>query len=507
MLLTLISVHAQQRYLDQIFSEVQRTDSVVYANNLSVFTGTPTPLDLVMDIYEPVGDTVSKRPIVIIEGSGNFLPRILNGGPIGEIRDSVLVELCTRFAKMGYVAASVFYRKGWDAQNTDVSVQTATLLQASYRGMQDMRTAVRFFRKTFVEDGNPYGVDTSKIVCGGVGTGGYCAMGAAFLDDLAKLDIPKFFDFAENRPYVVDSIHGNVEGTNETVFNKPNHVGYSSEFNMVFNMGGAAGDSNWLDPGDMPVVGFHTTQDPNAPYDIGIVIVPTTGNTVIDQAAGSRRILQIANEFGNNDIFKNAGFNDPFTDAANKNNEGFEGLFPFDRPLEPGELNCGFGVTLPLVAEGDPWSWWDGPQFVKDWDAATGGEPFPGFVANCNQLTAQPDMSAEKSRTHIDTVMGYLAPRMAVVLNLGATSNIDQQLKQELGFKLYPNPAQDLFTIEAVEPAQAIELRDMTGRIIRREASIRSNQYEIERGNLAPGVYILRVDFRQGSVTQQVVIQ
>ncbi|MEM7724251.1 MAG: hypothetical protein AAF376_18050 [Pseudomonadota bacterium] len=51
------------------------------------------------------------------------------------------------------------------------------LIQAAYRGVQDGRTAIRFFKKTVAEDGNPYGIDDSKITMWGNGTGGYLVLG------------------------------------------------------------------------------------------------------------------------------------------------------------------------------------------------------------------------------------------------------------------------------------------------------------------------------------------
>ena len=38
-------------------------------------------------------------------------------------------------------------------------------------------------------------------------------------------------------------------------------VDYSSDFDFQMNMGGAMGDLNWLDEGDMPMVSFHAPHD------------------------------------------------------------------------------------------------------------------------------------------------------------------------------------------------------------------------------------------------------
>ncbi|MEZ4827206.1 MAG: T9SS type A sorting domain-containing protein [Bacteroidia bacterium] len=374
---------------------------------------------------------------------------------------------------------------------------------------------MRFFRKDVAENGNTYGVNPDKIAIGGVGTGGYISLGSAFLDTYEKVKLPKFTDFNTGTPYVDTMVHGNVWGTNQTQLNIPNHVGYSSEIQFAFNLGGALGDSSWVDPGDIPVVGFHTPQDPNAPYDIGVVIVPTTGNTVIDEAAGSYAVARLQNEYGNNQLFINAALSDPFTLAANTNNYdstlamNLEGLMPFDKPFTPGAYDCGFsGVQVPKVPEGSPWDWWDQLAFINDWNTVTGGNPFPGAVMNCNSLASNPDMSPTKGRTYIDSVMGYLAPRMVIAMSLYATS-IDNDLFDR-AVTVYPNPAQNLLNIRTDNSANLISevrLMDIAGRTVHFQAGLRNSEVSISRGNLPAGVYILRMKGIKGMTTRKVIFE
>ncbi len=85
--------------------------------------------------------------------------------------DSVLVEICTDLAKRGFVAASVSYRAGWNPIAPTQEQRVFGLINAAFRGIQDARTAVRFFRAT-ADGGNPYGINTSKIGVWGDGKGG-----------------------------------------------------------------------------------------------------------------------------------------------------------------------------------------------------------------------------------------------------------------------------------------------------------------------------------------------
>jgi len=119
LLLMCLATHqmsAQTRYLNPVFNQVEVTANVTYGVNAtllyqSVF-GEAIPELLKMDIYRPVGDTETNRPLVLYFHTGNFGPfknpdptsPVQNGfnGACGGVRtDSAAVEICTRLAKMG----------------------------------------------------------------------------------------------------------------------------------------------------------------------------------------------------------------------------------------------------------------------------------------------------------------------------------------------------------------------------------------------------------------------
>ena len=64
-----LDAKSQTRYLDDIFSTVDVTSDVVYANNISILPVLqglpPAATDLTCDIYHPSGDTVTDRPVII----------------------------------------------------------------------------------------------------------------------------------------------------------------------------------------------------------------------------------------------------------------------------------------------------------------------------------------------------------------------------------------------------------------------------------------------------------
>lgn len=84
------------RFIDEVFGSAV-IYTVQYGQNLN--NGIQQPL--IMDIYEPEGDNLTDRPVIILAHGGYFI-----FGGRGEMAD-----LCQYFAKRGYVAATIDYRK------------------------------------------------------------------------------------------------------------------------------------------------------------------------------------------------------------------------------------------------------------------------------------------------------------------------------------------------------------------------------------------------------------
>ncbi len=478
MLTTAFYSYGQQRYLDEVFTEVEVTANVKYGANYSTLSGTPTLTDLFMDVYQPANDNVNScRPVVIFLHTGSFLPPPVNGQCTGTRKDSSVVEICTRFAKRGYVAAAVSYRQGWNAVSTDQDVRTSTLIQAVYRAIIDAKTAVRYFRNDALTMGY-WNCDPDKVIVGGQGSGGYVSLAYGSLNKPEEILLDKFQNATTGEPYVDTLIYGNYDGFGGTVPNNvDNYPGISSEAQLIFNMGGALGDSSWMEAGEAPVVAFHCPSDPFAPYGFGQVIVPTTGDFVVE-VSGSYDAVRRANMLGNNDVFVNANFTDAYTQRADMVNDGFEGLFPF---VVPGN-------------QGSPWDWWD-----------------TTCVRHANGLLSNPDMSSTKGRAYIDSVMGYLAPRAYAVLSpIGTCSYtaIEENTVQEV--TVFPNPADATFTISGAVTGnniQNLRMTDITGRTIFSYAKLNLSKIVIDGSKYAPGVYTLNIDFEKGSNTTKVVIK
>jgi acetyl esterase/lipase len=514
-----LSVSAQDRYLDDVFSAVTITSDVTYATNISILPvltgGVPAPATLKCDIYTPDGDTETNRPVIILVHTGSFLPPVVNGQATGSKSDMSIVEQCTRWAKKGYVAVAMENRLGWNPTSTDQNVRTSTLLQAAYRGIQDAKAMVRYMRMT-EDNGNPYGIDESKIVLGGQGTGAYISLGYATLNDESELYLPKFLDFtdpANPTPYVYPPVFGNIDGTDSTYapiydttgalvgsmpFNLPNNLGYSNDINMVFNLGGALADISWLQAGDVPMVSFHCEKDPYAPLDTGDVIVPTTGDFVVE-VMGSRTVQEMQNMYNNNPYGSWSYISDDITTAANTNNDGNDGLYIFKTPAPSSTPNA-FGELE--EEQGSPWDWWDNVTY----DAMfTGYHGTPAGYGAANSLLGNPNMSATNGNLYLDTIQGYLNPRMYLTLGLGTALSTNELIAQTT--EIYPNPANNVLNIVSYTVGiENINIYNLNGQLVLNK-EVNNNQKTLNISSLESGIYIVDILSENTSVKRKLVIE
>jgi hypothetical protein len=495
-----------QRYLTPVFDEVSTQYPVVYGSNYTVITLTVTghtrKQPLVGRLYTPLGDTATNRPLIVMAHTGSFLPWInaqgqtVSGSCGGTIDDPGLVETCQRLAKMGYVVFNADYRQGWNPLATEEISRRAQLINAAYRGIQDVRTAARFFRRSVAEQNNPFGIDPNKFMIWGNGTGGYISLGAASLDDYNEILMtsePGKFLLPGNIPMVIPTYNGDINGlppgaltvcVSDVAYQAgtgipagdtlciSNHPGYSSDFQLALNMGGALGDKGWLDADTKPIISFHVPADPYAPCTDGIVIVPTTQGPVVN-VTGSCGIQPIINSNGTNAVFHaNWNYNDNgLTDFANTINGNASAFYPFLRP----------------AADSAPWEW---NEYV----------PIP--------LTCSTDKP--KAMLVLDTAFAYATPRMCLALNLGACGVTGvETVNNNISIDVVPNPATSEVTFKSNDnmPIKAFEIYDVSGRMVRTELAINSTYYTFQRSGLGKGMYIAKLYFNEGVIAKKVIFE
>lgn len=255
-----INVQAQ-RYRDKLFPTVTM-DSVLYGNALNWDNSAQ---DLKMNIYQPVGDTASKRPLLILAHGGSFIN--------GSRYNLDVAYLCAEFAKRGYVCVSIQYRLGIDLAKffTEGGTQFSN---AVWRGALDGRAAIRFLRA----HADSLKINTEKIYLGGVSAGGVLGLHASCLDTYTEL---------ANADPAIDtaSIGGGIEGLSGT-------PGQSWRVKGIINLCGAIGNVNWMSNNtDLSIFSVHGTNDQTVPYKtayfkaFGFDVAKLSGGYVVDSMA------------------------------------------------------------------------------------------------------------------------------------------------------------------------------------------------------------------------------
>ena len=265
------SVQSQNiRYLTPVFAGSVKTADVVYGNAPSITTvylseNTTTNVNLKMDIFQPLGDTVQKRPLLMMIHSGAFI----NGSKDNQDMQAI----CDSFARRGYVTCSIDYRLNYNP------FSSASAERAVYRGMQDAAAAIRFLKA----QRTTYKIDTNYIFAWGSSAGGFTALNLAYFDDNER---PTSTFAASGRP---DLKCINCTG---------NTYPHSSKIQAAVNCWGAVGNLSWINASNnnVPSILFHGDQDGTVPYNtgnpFGLTTLPSTyGSLPIDQRLTSQNIL------------------------------------------------------------------------------------------------------------------------------------------------------------------------------------------------------------------------
>lgn len=224
------------RYYRPIFSTVTVASGVTYGSAVNSAGVNQT---LTMDIYQPTGDVLARRPVIIFAHQGGFIT--------GSKTDAYMVAVCTQFAKLGYVTASIDYRLLDFGTILGGGFDTVNIAKSAIRGMQDLRAAVRFFRKDAATT-NTYRVHPSYITVGGSSAGAFSALEVGYLDKTTEVPA-----------YVGIAALGGIEGVS-------GNPGYSSAPLAVLNLSGATENPSLIEPGNAPLCSVHGTADGTVPY-------------------------------------------------------------------------------------------------------------------------------------------------------------------------------------------------------------------------------------------------
>ncbi len=267
-----------ERYIDDIFTDVSMT-TITYGSNTTVF-GTNQSLE--MDIYQPVGDTHTKRPVIILAFGGSFI--------FGN--KSTMAGYCEEFARRGYVAAAIDYRLGF------IGTSEASIAGAVVRAVSDMKAAVRYFRMDEATNDN-YKIHPDYILVGGYSAGAITALHVAYMDE---------DDDINDTVLGVINNNGGFEGNTGTIENQS----YSSEVFAVYSLSGALQKKGYIDMAETePLVSYHGDADNTVPIEAGLAagLAVVDGSVLLHQEAnlhGIPNYLKVVAGGGHGDIHSDA---------------------------------------------------------------------------------------------------------------------------------------------------------------------------------------------------------
>jgi acetyl esterase/lipase len=228
---------APLRFRDELFGAAAKTANLVYG---SAPDASGAPVALKLDLYQPAGDTARRRPAVIWVHGGGFRS--------GNKENPRMVEAATRFAKRGYIAASIDYRLLMGATCGIGAPPDCAV--AAFAGQHDAQAAVRWLRANAAK----YRVDPSRIAIGGTSAGGVTA--------------------------VLVATRANDPGAS-------GNPGESSAARAAVSISGGFPTNVFIGAGDAPLLLFHGTSDPIVPVRWSVA------NAIALDAAGVPAVLEL----------------------------------------------------------------------------------------------------------------------------------------------------------------------------------------------------------------------
>jgi dienelactone hydrolase len=207
----------QLRYRDQVFSGVTVTPDITYGSAIGI-DGNPETLKL--DLYQPTGDTISKRPAIVWIHGGGFTMGDKSSG----------AGMASFYAKLGYVAVSINYRLLSPTGCGGNPDPTPTCVNAALGAQHDAQAAVRWLRA----NASTYRIDTTRIASAGASAGAVTSL---------------LVDWRPEDP------------------GDSGNPGPSSKIRAAVSVSGGAPNNDFITADDGPALFIHGTEDNVVPYD------------------------------------------------------------------------------------------------------------------------------------------------------------------------------------------------------------------------------------------------
>jgi alpha/beta superfamily hydrolase len=434
--------YSQPQFAYDSLMDVVYGTAVDYAGN---------PVTLTMDIYKPKADSNCLRPVVVLVHGGAWIG--------GSKNDVDLVVMSREFAKRGWVVANINYRLGthkasnyvmYALCNTNLSqpcayiADSAEVLRANFRGMQDAKGAIRFMKNRNSIDSS----DVNNVFIAGESAGGFISLAAAFSDQASEKPAACFAIANAPVPSASLATYGCISNQNSLA--RPDlgsidgnlHLGiFDASVKGVGNIFGAVFDLNVFQQasGNSPAVYlFHQGSDVVVNYNYGKILGRTSWEC-----------------YAQTNLCQTYYF------------------YPFAYGSE--------GIRQHFVSLGSAT-----PSYTADIVYNY------NYLNNCFSNGHSIDNFSQRFQSMVDLFAGQI--NLSGNLPPNACSTADLTYVDETFAKsIYPNPVQDELTIKfpLASTLNLFQIYDATGRcILSRNIETKKNQINVSE--LSPGIYFLR---------------
>lgn len=460
-----------QRYRDSVFGVV-KTPDIIFANvqaipAVYVSENVTVSQNLFMDVFEPAGDTLSKRPLIIFAFGGGFL--------IGGKDDEDAQTYCDSMAHTGYVTASIDYRLGMNIASPESAVR------AIYRAAQDYSAAVRFLK----EYAEQYRIDTNYIFTGGVSAGSFSAMNLAYMQET-------------DRPAETYASGGLTPAPDLGCLHcSGNSYRHSTKAKALLNCWGALLDTSWMDLNDdTPLISFHGDADPIVPYGTGF---PFTALFLMPEVHGSEPITERANNIGLTNQFHPfagqghnvwgtvvnhsfVGGQTPYFDTIFQETKTF--FYPFLQPAIP----VISGASTVCVGDTFVYSVVQNPGSTYCWEVQGGNIVSPNVQQNQVSVVWQIAGTGSVKVREINHLQAVSDASVHNVTIEDCVTGINTRA-QNNDFVIFPNPVKQGEEIHLSLPAKGITRIDATD-VFGKQLTL-ENTHLLKTAELEKGLYVL----------------
>ncbi len=161
-----------QRFVQQVFDDTKKETVTYYEDR-----------GLQMDVYQPVGDTFSNRPVLIFVHGGGFAG--------GRRDETAIVDFCENLTRRGYVVASISYTLTMKGKSFSCDQPAKNKLTTFKQTAQEINVATTYL----IENRTRFRINPARIVLAGSSAGAEGVVQAAYWPD-TKQSLPSGFKYA-----------------------------------------------------------------------------------------------------------------------------------------------------------------------------------------------------------------------------------------------------------------------------------------------------------------------